>query len=548
MMHVVGYAVAVSAAICMACAASYAIGRRKLGWYLSLASVLAVAAAIGLLISAFVNVDINLFTAALHSNSQAPLYVKVTAAFSDPGTSLLLVALGVVVGGLAAARSEERSGAVCYSIASLILASSLACRDFLLTSGDLGSLVKMIGDGFAVNIWFRCPYALPHEVLILLAYGLIIAAAASGGKSRALGFTAWLMLTAAHIVGGVWGLVSWGSMVSTFILEAGALAIWLLATAGIHGSSGAWVLAGCGVLVDAAVARIGGIASHHVFGFYPVQALLLGVCAVLILAYGYRLVGESLLHSSLCEKSMVVPGAAGIATVVVSCIVGLARGQPVSLNLEVVVAGVAGFVAAYGALRDWRIAVGCAIAAAALSLAPTPYSWLALGPAAVVAGIGWAKSRGLEDASHLGFALAAWGMLATLHPLSTMIPLAAGFQAGTLARIGKTSVEVARGAPVALVASGDLLAKAYGAELLLHVVKHVPSQTIIGYSEVALTGMGVVAGYMRGDAVTVLCYGYAPVIALAGALLLIASAVLAFLKARAYASQQGAASPHQLEA
>jgi cytochrome c-type biogenesis protein CcmF len=278
------------------------------------AQFLLVAVAYGCLTHAFVTNDFSVLLAANHSNSNLPLYYRVTAVWGNHEGSILLWALILAGWTLAVAAFsrtlDDRTVARVLGAMGLISSGFLAFT--LFTSNPFERLLPGAPDGKDLNPLLQDPGMIFHPPLLYMGYvGFVVAfafavAALLAGRldtawarwSRPWTTVAWCFLTLGIALGSFWAYyeLGWGGWWFWDPVENASFMPWLVGTALIHslavtekrGGFKMWtallaIMTFSLSLLGTFIVRSGVLSSVHAFATDPARGLfILGFLVIVI--------------------------------------------------------------------------------------------------------------------------------------------------------------------------------------------------------------------------------------------------------------------------
>jgi cytochrome c-type biogenesis protein CcmF len=316
-----------------------------------------------------------------------------------------------------AAASLVNIGGIMLYISAVLGAAALALRSWRLSAASAAFLASAAywgafsrwaagGPGIGLNPLLRNPWALPHPLLVITSYALVVAAFLEPRARGRLGVLAWVFSTAGLAAGAYWSYTTfgWGGYWAWDPVETSVFVIWLFLTAWVHGGGpGALAMSLSGVFLTMAVTYSGVSPLHSFAGAESAGRWLM---APSIAAFLYGLYKLRLERGGL--YSYVPPLAVGVyiywllAAPTLAQSLGLSVAIPsgdsaVALIHPVLVPAV---FAAFYAIARRRFSARLSAAYVAASLAA--------GAAAVAAGIRWSPlSSPLTNAAVLALAFSS---------------------------------------------------------------------------------------------------------------------------------------------
>jgi cytochrome c-type biogenesis protein CcmF len=298
----------------------------------------------GCLVAAFINNDFSVLYVAEHSNSELPLYYRISATWGAHEGSMLLWALilglwTVAVTVFSRSLSEEFLARV-LGIMGLV---SIGILLFILfTSNPFDRLVPAAADGNDLNPLLQDFGMTIHPPMLYMGYvGLSVAfsfaiAALLGGSldsawarwSRPWTLVAWIFLTFGIVLGSWWAYyeLGWGGWWFWDPVENASFMPWLVATALLHslavtekrGAFKAWtvllaIFAFSLSLLGTFLVRSGVLTSVHAFASDPKRGLFILVLLALVvggslLLYAFRAptIRDSVRYSLISRENLLL--------------------------------------------------------------------------------------------------------------------------------------------------------------------------------------------------------------------------------------------------
>lgn len=262
-------------------------------------------------VSLFLLNDFSLYEVYNYSSSTLPLTLKIAASWSGGGGSivwwLLFFSTAVFLHRLWVFfrdRYEREEYSRLFTFYNLI---GLALVIALFASGGFDKTVIPTVNGLGLNPLLRSFWVYFHPPTALLSYGLGLVIGASAilkVKDRFLDLTvntAWISVTIANILGGVWAYftLGWGGYWAWDPVETGLLLPWLSLTAYFHAkplnvnlSRAALTLTGFSVAYAAYITRGGAYSPLHGFGGISPAGLVILLLSLPFIVYTVKFFKE----------------------------------------------------------------------------------------------------------------------------------------------------------------------------------------------------------------------------------------------------------------
>jgi len=236
-------------------------------------------AAWGFYLSRFLALDFSFLDVYANTSAGMPLYYRLAASLVNVGGVFLYVS--AVSGAVALAARSRRAAAVSVAF----LGAAVATGAFARWDGG--------GPGIGLNPLLRSPWAVPHPMLVVTTYALVLSALAERRLARPLMRLAWTTATAGLALGAYWSYTTfgWGGYWAWDPVETSLLVLWLFLTAYLHeGSRSAIYMSAAAVFLVMAVTYSGVSPLHSFVGIVwtgraaLVPSLLLFVLGIISLA------------------------------------------------------------------------------------------------------------------------------------------------------------------------------------------------------------------------------------------------------------------------
>jgi cytochrome c-type biogenesis protein CcmF len=225
-------------------------------------------------ISRFLTLDFSFLDVYANASAGMPLYYRLAASLVNVGGVFLYVS--AISGAVALAARSWRAAAVSVAF----LAAGAALGAFAGWGGG--------GPGIGLNPLLRSPWAVPHPILVLAAYALVLSAAAERRLAQPLMRLAWTFATAGLALGGYWSYTTfgWGGYWAWDPVETALFVLWLFLTAYLHGGgSAALYMSAAAVFLTMAV-TYSGVSPLHSFAGVIWAGRIALIPSLLLLAAG----------------------------------------------------------------------------------------------------------------------------------------------------------------------------------------------------------------------------------------------------------------------
>jgi cytochrome c-type biogenesis protein CcmF len=226
-------------------------------------------------VSRFLTFDFSFLDVYANVSAGMPLYYRLAASLVNVGGVFLYVS--AISGAVALAARSGRIAAV--SVA------------FLAAGAALGAFARWDGGGpgIGLNPLLRSPWAVPHPVLVLTAYALVLSAVAERRLAQPLMRLAWTFATAGMALGGYWSYTTfgWGGYWAWDPVETALFVLWLFLTAYLHGGGGAALYMSAAAVFLTMAVTYSGVSPLHSFAGVVWAGRIALIPSLLLLAAGF---------------------------------------------------------------------------------------------------------------------------------------------------------------------------------------------------------------------------------------------------------------------
>nr|WP_287069145.1 heme lyase CcmF/NrfE family subunit [Pyrobaculum sp.] len=225
-------------------------------------------------ISRFITLDTSYLDVYANTSWGMPLYYRLAASLVNVGGIMLYIA--AILGLMAVVAKSWRLAA--------------ASHVFLLAAFYWGAFAKWGGGGpgIGLNPLLRNPWALPHPLMVIASYAMVLAAVAEPRVRERAGVLAWVFSTAGLAAGGYWSYTTfgWGGYWAWDPVETSVFIKWLFLTAWIHGRGSGALYAALGAVFLTMAVTYSGVSPLHSFAGVAAAGKWLLITSVIALIYG----------------------------------------------------------------------------------------------------------------------------------------------------------------------------------------------------------------------------------------------------------------------
>gem|GEM_PF-1215413 len=225
-------------------------------------------------VSRFLTLDFSFLDVYANASAGMPLYYRLAASLVNVGGVFLYVS--AISGAVALAARSGRAAAVSVAF----LAAGAALGAFAQWGGG--------GPGIGLNPLLRSPWAVPHPILVVAAYALVLSAAAERRLAQPLMRLAWSFVTAGLALGGYWSYTTfgWGGYWAWDPVETALFVLWLFLTAYLHGGGGAALYMSAAAVFLTMAVTYSGVSPLHSFAGVVWAGRIALIPSLLLLAAG----------------------------------------------------------------------------------------------------------------------------------------------------------------------------------------------------------------------------------------------------------------------
>jgi cytochrome c-type biogenesis protein CcmF len=225
-------------------------------------------------VSRFLTLDFSFLDVYANASAGMPLYYRLAASLVNVGGVFLYVS--AISGAVALAAKSWRAAAV--SVA------------FLGAGAALGAFARWDGGGpgIGLNPLLRSPWAVPHPILVVATYALVLSAAAERRLTQPLMRLAWTFATAGMALGAYWSYTTfgWGGYWAWDPVETALFVLWLFLTAYLHGGGGAALYMSAAAVFLTMAVTYSGVSPLHSFAGVIWAGRIALIPSLLLLAAG----------------------------------------------------------------------------------------------------------------------------------------------------------------------------------------------------------------------------------------------------------------------
>ena len=225
-------------------------------------------------VSRFLTLDFSFLDVYANASAGMPLYYRLAASLVNVGGVFLYVS--AISGAVALAARSKRAAAVSVAF----LAAGVALGAFARWGGG--------GPGIGLNPLLRSPWAVPHPILVMAAYALVLSAVAERRLAQPLMRLAWTFATAGLALGGYWSYTTfgWGGYWAWDPVETALFVLWLFLTAYLHGGGDAALYMSAAAVFLTMAVTYSGVSPLHSFAGVIWAGRIALIPSLLLLAAG----------------------------------------------------------------------------------------------------------------------------------------------------------------------------------------------------------------------------------------------------------------------